>query len=173
MVLTLSPKFDTPTKPNEEVDLTKTTIVEDDDESAEIIDDTISESPTTTATVSTAPSQKQSQASQKAETPRLTPEETVIVKRVETPSTTLKPALKRRISDTKQDKDEKNYDDHDRDQWFCPQMKPPLENDSLEHCLKKSNETIVSYFKTGEKYKMVAIKSFSFREREKQKFLYY
>lgn len=116
-----------------------------------------------------APPQKQSQASQKAETPRLTPEEIVIVKRVETPSKTLKPVLKRRISDTKQDKDEKNYDNHDLVEWFCPQMKPPFENDSLEHCLKKSNETIVSYFKTGEKYKMVTIKSFCCRERNKKK----
>lgn len=83
----------------------------------------------------------------------------MITKEIETsplPQVKIKSALKRRFpEDTKQGKTREKEEDGENNGWFCPEMQPPLANDSLEQCFKKSNETIVSFFKTGEKYKMV------------------
>lgn len=92
----------------------------------------------------------------------------MITKQIETPlppppPAKIKSALKRRLpDDTKQEKTREEEERGGEDGWFCPEMQPPLANDSLEQCFKKSNETIVSFFKTGEKYKMVEYFFFSF-----------
>lgn len=66
----------------------------------------------------------------------------IIVKKVrETPVEKSSP-LKRNVTNEK------------RIEWHTPRMEPPLAN-GIEFSFKKSNETIVSYFKTKDKYKMV------------------
>lgn len=117
-----------------------------DESLAEIIDDTICEP---------------SEPSQKEASRQLTPEEKLVIKRVETPPVkVIKSALKRRLETTEK---KTNVKDVDTLGWYCPEMEPPLANDSLEQMFKKSNETIVSYFKTGEKYKMVKLVDLHFK----------